>query len=87
MVFIAISTCIPLLRHAALPEVPTQCCVRVSYSAFWRGDEALRQQVSQHGIRTEKFAREKKRKKNGIFARVKQSCHINLLIYSRLLRQ
>ena len=73
--------------HAALPEVPTQCCVRVSRRAVWGGDEALRQRVSQYGVRPERLAREKKRKKNGIFARVKQSCHTNLLIYRRLLRQ
>ncbi len=53
--------------HAALPEVPTQCCVRVSCSAFWGGDEALRQRVSKHGVRTEKFACEKKRKKTGFY--------------------
>ena len=50
------SFAIPLLRHAVLPEVLTQCFVRVSCSAFWGGDEALRQRVSKHGKRAEPFA-------------------------------
>ena len=78
---------IPLLCHAALPEVPTQCFVRVSCSAAWEGDEALRQRVSQHGVRTERIAREKKRKKNGVLARVKQSCQQYRLIISKLRRR
>ena len=78
------SFAIPLLRHAVLPEVPTQCCVRVSCSAFLGGDEALRQRVSKHGVRTEEFVREKKRKKNGVLTRVKQSCQQYRFIISKL---
>ena len=85
--FIAISICIFLLRHAALLEVPTQCCVRVSWRAVWGGDEALRQGVSKHGVRTEGFVREEKRKKNGVFARVKQSCQQYRFILSKLRRR
>ncbi|WP_298072546.1 hypothetical protein [uncultured Bacteroides sp.] len=54
---------IPFRCHAALPEVPTQCCVRVSRRAVWGGDEALRQRVSQYGVRPEGLAREEKWKK------------------------